>query len=182
MKTTIHRVFALVLLTIGSPAGAATLVAMDLPQLAAKSDTVVRGEVLGVRTFWDADHRTILSETRIRVDERLWGTVLGGEIAVRSVGGKVGDHEMMADGFPKFVPGEEVLLFLDRREDETVHVTGLQQGHYEVVERDGVEVLLPTLDFGITLVDGKGNQVPSPEPIALADLRDQIRALPSSPR
>lgn len=180
MRTTIATfaiATAVALAMFAMPAVASTFLAMDLKQLAAKSDAVVRGEVLSVRAFWDPDHTTILSEAVLRVDERLWGDVFGGEIAVRSVGGRVGDHQILADGFPKFEVGDEVVLFIRQRDDRSLQVTGFQLGHFDVLVRDGVEILVPTLDPTVTLVDAKGNNLPPPEPFALTELRDQLRAV-----
>jgi len=187
MTKTVRRACALgsavALLTTTMPAIASTFLAMELPELVAESDAVVRGEVLSVSSFWDADHRVILTEAKVRIDERLAGDVgqVGREVTVRTFGGKVGDYEIVAHGFPTFRVGEETVLFVARKADRTVQVTGYQLGQYEVMDIDGVDVAVPTYDGGSTLVDRSGNTVPGPEPLTLTDLREQLRLMTSDP-
>lgn len=172
---------ALLLTTV--PAIASTFLAMELPELVEKSDAVVRGEVIGTRSFWDAEHRVILTDATLRIDERLSGDVgeVGREIQVRTFGGKVADYQVVAHGFPTFDKGDEVVVFLARQPDRTVQVTGYQLGLYEIEGNNGFEVAVPTWDGGSTLVDRWGKQVPGPETVKLADLRDQLRFLTSDP-
>lgn len=187
MTKTVRRACALgsavALLLTTLPAVASTFLAMELPELVAGSDAIVRGEVLSVSSFWDADHRVILTDATVRIDERLAGDVgqVGREVTIRTFGGKVGDYEVVAHGFPTFRVGEETVLFLARKADRTVQVTGYQLGQYEVITLDGAEVAVPAYDGGSTLVDRSGAPVPGPEPLTLADLREQLSLMTSDP-
>jgi hypothetical protein len=187
MTKTIRRACALgsavALLLTNVPAIASTFLAMEMPELVEKSDVVIRGEVLETRSFWDAQHRVILTDARIRIDERLSGegAPVGREISVRTFGGTVADYTVVAHGFPTFEKGDEIVAFLAHQPDRTVQVTGYQLGLYEVIELDGARVAVPTWDGGSTLLDRTGKSVPGPEPVTLEDLRDQLRFLTSDP-
>lgn len=173
---------ALTLLMTSLPSIASTFLAMDLTDLAAEADAVVRGEVLSVESFWDAEHRVILTDAQLRIDEALAGGLEKGRVVtVRTFGGKVGDYEIVAHGFPKFEAGEELVLFVTRHADRTLQVTGYQLGQYEVLERGGVEVAVPSWDGGATLVDRSGELVAGPVTVALDELRSELRSMTSDP-
>jgi hypothetical protein len=173
---------ALLLMLIDVPSVASTFLAMDLPELVAESDGVVRGEVLSLHSFWDAQHRVILTDAEIRVDERLLGHVgqTGRTITVRTFGGVVGDYTVVAHGFPQFTVGEDLVLFLQRAPDKTLRVTGYQLGQYEVVEEKGVPMVLPTREGGATLLMPDGKEMQAPVPTPLGDFRQELRYVAST--
>lgn len=174
---------ALALLMTSVPSIASTFLAMEIPDLAAHSDAVVRAEVMSVESFWDAGRRVILTDARLRIDEKLAGELghVGQEITVRTFGGVVGGYEVVAHGFPTFEAGEEVVVFLGKQADRTLQVTGYQLGHYEVLVRGGVEVAVPTWDGGATLLGRDGKNVDGPVAIELQELRDLLRFMTSTP-
>ncbi len=58
--------------------------------------------------------------------------VLQPVITVRTPGGRLGDTESRVDGTPKFMPGEEVYLFLWERAGEPYRVLGWTQGTFQI--------------------------------------------------
>lgn len=160
--------------SIAGPAHASTFLAMDLDQLVDASDAVVVGDVVDLKSYWDAEGRVILTEATVEVDERLLGRVPD-VVHVTTFGGKVDDYEIVAHGFPVFEVGDRVALFLERHPDRTVRVTGYQLGHYRVVDRKGVAMVQPTVDGGTSLVTPDGRTVAAPATRTLQTLRDEIR-------
>jgi hypothetical protein len=173
---------ALLLMLIDVPAFASTFLAMDLPELITESDGVVRGEVISLNSFWDPEHRVILTDAEIRVDEKMLGRVgqVGRTVTVRTFGGEVGGYTVVAHGFPQFTVGEELVLFLQTAPDRTLRVTGYQLGQFEVVEQKGVPMVLPTRDNGATLLMPDGKEIQAPVPTTLGDFRQELRYVAST--
>ena len=161
--------------SIAAPTSASTFLAMDQSQLLAASDAVVEGKVLEVESFWDRENRVILSVATIRVEQALYGDA-GATIRVQTFGGTVDGYTVEASGFPKFVRGEQVLLFVNQREaqDRSIRVTGYQQGHYQITERAGERVAVPTVDEGANLIREDGRKLAPQEAMPLSELRRQI--------
>lgn len=157
------------------PASASIFVAMDRAELVAASQAVVVGQVVGARSFWNEDATAILTEAVVRVDE----TVAGAAprfVTVRTFGGTVGSLRIEAHGFPTFREGQRMVLFLDGV-DATAEVVGYQQGQYRIVTRasDGIDVAVPAVDGGATLVRMDGSRAERPRAMALSTLVESIR-------
>lgn len=158
------------------PASASVFVAMDRAELVAASQAVVVGRVLDVRSFWNDDATAILTEAVVQVDE----TVAGDSpriVTVRTFGGTVGSLRIEAHGFPTFERGKRMLLFLDGV-GGTAEVVGYQQGQFRIVTRvsDGMDVAVPAVDAGATLVRMDGQRVERPRAMPLSALVESIRA------
>jgi len=157
------------------PASASIFVAMDRAELVAASQAVVVGQVVGARSFWNEDATAILTEAVVRVDE----TVAGAAprfVTVRTFGGTVGSLRIEAHGFPTFREGQRMVLFLDGV-GAIAEVVGYQQGQYRIVTRasDGIDVAVPSVDGGATLVRMDGSRAERPRAMALSALVESIR-------
>ena len=83
----------------------------SLSELVERSDTIVAGEVLEMRSAWTADRREIFTAVTLRPDRRF----KGGErslIRFRIPGGTVGNTRLMVTHAPVFAIGEQALVFL----------------------------------------------------------------------
>jgi hypothetical protein len=94
---------------------------------------------------------------------------------VRTFGGTVGGSTVEAHGFPKFAVDERVVLFLQNAND-TAEVTGYQQGQWRIVNDKGIEMAVPAVDGGATLLGRDGRPVAAPKAMRLDTLKDKIRA------
>jgi hypothetical protein len=183
MKTEVRKLICAAALVglavlIAMPSMASTFLAMTEEQLVSSSDAIVQGEILRVESDWDPTGKVIVSHAVILVEDRIMGRGTD-TIQVQTFGGTVGDYTVEASGFPRFVQGERVLLFVNRREatDRSTRVTGYQQGQFRVVERNGIEMAIPVLEEGVNIVqsDGKSTvQLPQAQP--LAAFKDRLRA------
>lgn len=162
------------LLLAAVPAAASTFLAMTQHELVAQSDAVVQGKVLKVSSFWSPSGRVIMSEALVQVEEKVRGNAPS-VVKVRTFGGTVGGYTVEAHGFPKFGVNERVVLFLQNAND-TAEVTGYQQGQWRIVNEKGVEMAVPAVDGGATLLGRDGRPVAAQKAMRLDALKNLIRA------
>jgi hypothetical protein len=111
-------------------ANATTLVRMPFEDLAQQSTAIARLRCLGSESRWDGHE--IWTETRFVVLELDKG-VLPGMVTTRMMGGHAGHLHSRVDGVPMFRAGEEVYLFLWRRQnDPSYSVLGWSQGTFRI--------------------------------------------------
>ena len=165
-------------LLLAVPAAGSTFLHVSRAELSAKAQAVVVGEVVEVRSFWHESGRIIVTDATVAVEQAVVGQSPA-LTTVRTFGGTVDGFTVEAHGFPKFELGQRLLLFLepDGRAKEVRRVLGYQEGMYRVVIDDsGAEIAVPTVDAGAHLLTAQGRPAPAPRPIALDDLRNDIRA------
>jgi len=119
------------LLLVGLSAVATTMLRLDVPELAQSSDTVVHGTVRRVESRWSGDRRRIITDVEIQVTESLKGQP-GSTVLLIQPGGTVGDIGQVVHGSASFTPGEEVVVFLERRGASAFRLSGMSQGKYQV--------------------------------------------------
>ncbi len=137
-----NRVFRSLFMAAGLVAAAlpalATQIIQAPPQEIAKASTlVVDGTVSGVRSYWNADHSKIFTETTVAVNATHKGANAS-TVRVVQLGGVVGNVRQTAHGALAWTRGEEVLLFLEPAGTSSpgaFQITGFSQGKYEI-ERD----------------------------------------------
>jgi hypothetical protein len=103
-------------------------------ELGSQSKLVVRGHVVGVRSYWNEKQTKIFTETTIATDESYKGKV-GATVKLTQLGGTVGNTKVTVSGALHWREGEEVLLFLEPYTADTYHVSGFSQGKFNI-ERD----------------------------------------------
>lgn len=126
--------------SLAVPASATTLRRMGLEELVASNRTVVVGQVLDARSYWNKDKSFILTDVRIAVNEVVKGDVQGQEIKVTIQGGRVGDLTTLIIGGPELFPGKSYLLFLNEEQlpgGKFQTVRDLCQGAFDLVIGEG---------------------------------------------
>jgi hypothetical protein len=108
---------------------ATTLARLSLGQLAAGSDAVTRVRCAGAESRWE--NGSIWTVTTFDVVETLKGQ-LPREITVRLPGGRVGHLTAAVDGTPKFNPGIEAVVFLERSRAGDFTVAGWVEGTFRI--------------------------------------------------
>ena len=133
---------ALTLGTFGvtAPLWASVIIEMDLEALVEESDSIIEGRVETAFSQWDGNKRLIFTFTSIRVADPLKGERKR-SLLVKQLGGKVGSLNMTVAGTPKFKEDSNVIVFLKDAGDGTFHVTGMNQGNYEIIEEFAISNL-----------------------------------------
>lgn len=117
---------------IAGTAHATFMVPLSLKRLTRRSQMVVEGRVTARQSFWNRSRRRILTRITIRVRRSLKGRKQAGStVTVQRLGGRIGRIVMRVLGAPRFRPGEDVVVFLNRRR-RTLYVTGMAQGKFTV--------------------------------------------------
>ena len=171
-------------LLLGLPASATTVLQADLPELARTADAIVHGTVRRMESRWSGDGRRIVTDVEIEVTESLKGQP-GATVLVTQPGGKVGDVGQVVQGLATFKPGEEVVLFLERRGPRAFRVAGMTQGKYQVQRSsDGTQALAVPEPSGETLLLDPDTRQPTASTHrtqALSELKAAIRTALQQP-
>lgn len=147
----------------------------DTRGLVEAADVVVQGRVIEARSRWDAAHRRILTESRVRVDAP-WKGAPTREVLVRQPGGSVDGIGMRVFGESLLREGSEVVLFLAEIPRQpglrlAYRVVGMAMGKREVV-RAGDKAFVV---FGAAGLEIKGQEPAASEPLEALSAR--VRAL-----
>jgi hypothetical protein len=165
-------VTALVLAAL--PAGASTFLALSQAELVAQAEAVVQGRIVEAHSFWNAEHTAILTEAVLEVEDTVVGSAPS-YVNLRTFGGQVGNYRIEAHGFPTFRVGERMLVFLEAEQDGAQRVFSYQQGQYRIRDEQGTEIAVPTFDTGARILRRDGSEAPAPQPMALVQLKQQLR-------
>jgi len=141
----------------------------SLSTLVERSDTVVAGEVLDMRSAWTVDRSEIFTTVTLRPDRRFKG---GGRslIRFRIPGGTVGDTRLTVTHSPIFAIGERALVFLAGDSGRLPEVVAGEAGKRHIrLGGDGQETILP----GFALFEAGADRV-----TGLSTLDDLARAMP----
>lgn len=126
---------ALAALVWSAPAGATVLVEMPLEDMVRDADAIVHGVVerTGTQMLVSADAFEPNTVSVIRVRSWLKGEG-GSTVRIREIGGVWQGGGLRIDGTPRYAPGEEVIVFLERRpEDGSYRTYGMVQGKFVVM-------------------------------------------------
>ncbi|HTV59592.1 MAG TPA: hypothetical protein VMJ93_12045 [Verrucomicrobiae bacterium] len=129
---------AALLAAIGSETAATTFARMSVAEMARRAGTVVRARCLANAIAWDGGE--IWTFTTFAVQET-WKGDSAGEIRIRLLGGRTNDITSTVPGVPRFRPGEDVILFLERTIRGDYSVVSWMQGTFRIrrMSPDGEE-------------------------------------------
>jgi hypothetical protein len=108
---------------------ATTYSRLRLGELAQRAQAVARLRCVSVESLWES--REIWTATRFEVISAEKG-MLPRFVTVRTPGGRVSGIVSQVEGAPRFLPGEEVYLFLWAPEGEAYRVLGWAQGTFRI--------------------------------------------------
>jgi hypothetical protein len=130
MRIRMLTLFILVaLLSTAAALRATTLARLSLDQLTAAADAVARVRCVSVESRWE--NGGIWTVTTFAVVETMKGA-LPMRITVRLPGGRVGHLTASVDGTPKFIAGEEAVVFLEGSPTGGFTVTGWVEGTFRI--------------------------------------------------
>jgi uncharacterized protein (DUF2141 family) len=175
-RTVVMAVAALALLG-ASYAAATTVEKMSLKDLAKKSDAIVLAVVEDETARYDAN-KEIYTYISLRVLEPVKGPKKDEVITIRQIGGTVDKIASIVPGTPKFKKGEEVVLFLTKKDGAGYPwVMGLQQGKYSVTSDEQGSKQVRNEYEGLTLVapGGKSSEAEAGKAQPLQAFLDGLR-------
>jgi hypothetical protein len=100
--------------------------------LISDSDMVVVGQVSSIRSEWNDDRSYIFSHVTVAVEEFIKGERPERTITLRQLGGEVGDVGEIYSHTARFLPDEEILVFLKRDPRGDLQVTGGEHGKFQI--------------------------------------------------
>ena len=120
------------LLLVSPPAKSGVARAIELSDLVRASETVVVGTPVESLAQWETlgKQRRIVTYSRVRVDQQVAGAPAGGELWVRTLGGRVGKIGQIVHGEARLFASRPALLFLELHGPGVHRVVALAQGHF----------------------------------------------------
>src|ERR1700678_3910331 len=103
-----------------------SIVRLSLEEAVSQAEWIVSGDVVRNWSDWDSGHRFIWTFTEIAVHEK-WKGTLGSTVTVAEPGGVVNGQGMAIVGMVRYVPGENVVVFLYRTSIGLIRTVGLTQ-------------------------------------------------------
>jgi hypothetical protein len=164
---------------VGGTAHATAMLPLDLPTLCTRADHIVLASVESTHARWTDAHDAIYTDVTLRVTRVYKGTLQpGGAMVVRREGGSVDGIAMRVFGAADFQPGEEAVVFLERR-GAAHYVVGMAQGKLHVsLDAQGRKQVAADLS-GIALVrpaDGRATAPGTARLRLLEELEREIQA------
>ena len=113
--------------------GATTVIPPDFDTLVKQADYVVRVVVKSKTAEWRSDvhGRHIITKVTVDVQEIIKG-LPPSPLVLEMLGGRIGTQEMVVDGAPSFIVGEEEILFVHGNGRQFNPLVSLMYGMYPV--------------------------------------------------
>lgn len=131
------------------PAVEAAVTPWSLTELTLRAGLIVRGRIVGQSSAWDQDKNAILTSSTVEVLDQVKGWTSEEKLIIRTPGGVVGDVGLWVEPAPHFVPGEEVLVFLEPSPAVGYQVLGSIQGKYTIRQgwaiKDEMDMAVPLI-------------------------------------
>lgn len=126
-------VLALALSLIPLRGLATTVVAPDFDSLVAQADYVVRGFVTAISAEWrtDTHGQHIITKVRFEVREVIKGKCPS-PLVLEVLGGRIGKYQMVVQGTPNFIVGEESVLFVHGNGRQFFPLVAIMYGMYPI--------------------------------------------------
>jgi hypothetical protein len=151
-------------------ARATTILRLPVEEMAANADLVVRADVTRVAVVADPDdERRISTRVSLRVRQVLKGHATAPTFTITLLGGSTGRWTLAVPGTPRFIEGEDVVLFLHATE-RGFKPSGLWLGKY-AVRRDAATggVRASRVPAGGALLSKEADAIVEEEAVSHAD-------------
>ena len=137
---------------------AATIVALDEPELVQRADAIAFGNIVRTQVKVHPSYG-VYTEATVEVYDGLLGTKRGEVLRVLVPGGKLPNtQKAVASGAPALVAGERFFAFLEKR-NGTYVPWGLAYGWLKVRQSSDGEFFVSRVLNGLYPVDSKGKKV-----------------------
>lgn len=158
--------------SLSNPVAAQDVRPMTTAQAAALAARIVVAKCKAVEVR-AVDGGNIFTFSDFQTLQTVKGTI-SSTFTLRLLGGRLGDVEIDAPGMPRFVAGEEVVLFLGL-DNATGHPTIFPQGVFRITTQGGVKTVQPA-PTGLTLFRAADNSPYKDQP-AFVPLNDFVHSL-----
>lgn len=171
---------------LAPPAAATTMIRMGLDELAASNRTIVVGQVVGLRSYWNADRSFILTDVRVLTRDLIKGDPGRREFTFTIMGGTVGEMTTLIVAGPEVQAGSEYLMFLNHEDlpgvSQVLTVRDISQGIFDVVPTPSGKLAMSQASRHPLLADKRGLVEPpgGKAGIRLDDAIRELRSLVSS--
>jgi hypothetical protein len=173
--------FSLTAVSSTSPAPATVSVYQTIEETARRADLVVRGTIDEISVHKTRDGRHIYTRHVMRVEELFAGAIgleHGMRVVFTQLGGEIDGLALDYLGRPTFEEGEEVVLFLLRRDSGQFIVYGLKGGVLRVTQ-DEAGPLYERDWGGMGLIDSPPGLVSGRERFTPAQFRRLVGSRPA---
>ena len=174
------RLFLLTALFLRSAAAQATTVLpLDLLGLTDGAEQIVVGRVEHQVARFTADHGSIFTEVTFRVESSLKGDLRAGAVVlIRREGGEAEGMGVKVVGAPRFVVGEQAVVFLESRGTDGYWTVGMAQGKLRITSGAGQPMVVH--DYAGLAFTAEPPSEPRVQPLedVLARIRDRVARSP----
>jgi len=121
----------LISLCMPSVAAGSTGQKLSIDRLSAESEIIIKGRVDELKSRQARDRSFAITSIVVSVERQFKGPAVSA-VTIEQPGGSIGDITQATPGLAQFSPGEEVILFLERRGRNMFHVVGGRQGKFTI--------------------------------------------------
>ncbi|MFI5405939.1 MAG: matrixin family metalloprotease, partial [Nitrososphaerales archaeon] len=111
------------------------LIKLEIEQISIKSHTIIKGLVLGKRTVFEEDQKSIVTIVNFKVIETIKGVPKITEQVIIP-GGVVNNLGIFVSHTPQFYIGEEVVVFIKNDYKGRPTITGWTQGKFQIINEN----------------------------------------------
>ena len=122
-----------IILAMGRATLATTVVVPSDDDMIVGARAIVMGRVLSISTSYDESRGMVFTYVKLRVDEVLKGHLKNRKIVLKELGGVAGNHGTLFYGVPNFALDEQVLVYLDTRDDGSLRVHQMYLGKFSII-------------------------------------------------
>ncbi len=131
---------------------------LPLDRMAVEADSILVGQVVGVRSRMGIRRNRIHTYVTIHVDRFLKGGTERPLLTLRLLGGSAEGYRLVVSGMPVFKLHESVLVFVEEEEGRVPGVFGLSAGKFSLSPHPETGALMTYRTLaGLTVQDANGN-------------------------
>ena len=186
-RACVWAVLALALCLIPQRSFATTVVAPDFDSLVSQADYVVRAVVKSKTSEWrtDGQGRHIITKVKLDVREIIKGAPPS-PLVLEMLGGRIGSDEMVVEGAPSFIVGDEQILFVHGNGRQFIPVVAIMYGQYliahdsasgqDFIHRSNGSPLYDVKDVALPMTAANALGIGVPRPLTATEFAAKIRA------
>nr|ADI22143.1 hypothetical protein [uncultured myxobacterium HF0200_19H16] len=154
-KTLVGLLLSLVLAP--TQAGATTVVSRSEVEMAKHATAIVRAKVISVQSRWHSDNLIVTDVVLQALNVLKWTESFKKQsqlFRMVQLGGTIGGKTLKVPGTSEYVPGEEVLIFMESGAGDLVEM-GVGAGKYSI-DRSGIKPTITRRLSGVAMATVKG--------------------------